>query len=198
MSSGISDSGGSTSERGPGERGRRAILEAAVRTLSANPGASLQEIAGAAQVGRATVYRHFSSKEELVRAVAADALAYAESALDAARLEEGPVVEVVERLARALVPVGERFHFLLGEPQLDSDPGYLAEERRVAGSLEELVRRGKREGAFRAEVPEAWIVGTIVALVFAAWEGVHYGRLAPLDAPELVRSTILYGLSRRE
>ena len=111
-----------------------------------------------------------------------------------ARLTEGSVEEAVRRLAEALVPMGHRFHFLLDEAQLYSDPEYLATEEKFVRPLEELAERGRREGAFRTEVPTAWIVDTIGALVFAAWESVRDGRIAARDAPNLVTTTLLSGV----
>ena len=44
------------------------IIEAAVELLDRQPGASIEQIAAAAGVGRATVYRHFATRTELVEA----------------------------------------------------------------------------------------------------------------------------------
>ena len=154
----------------------------------------MQEIATAAGVGRTTIHRYFPGREDLIRAIAMDAVAESEVAMESARLEEGSVAEAVGRLAEALVPMGHRFHFLLGEAQLGQDPEFLAAEERTAAPIEDLVERGQRDGTFRVGVPRAWIVDAMAALVYAAWEGVHAGRIAANDAPGLVTSTLLSGL----
>jgi TetR/AcrR family transcriptional repressor of mexCD-oprJ operon len=182
---------------GPGtgmSRSRRMILDAAVRVLVVDRGASMQKIATAAGVGRTTIHRYFPGREDLIRAIAMDAVAESEVAMEAARLEEGSVAGAVGRLAEALVPMGHRFQFLLGEAQLGHDPEFLAAEERTAAPIEDLVERGQRDGTFRVGIPRAWIVDAIAALVYAAWEGVHAGRIAALDAPGLVTSTLLSGL----
>ena len=48
---------------------REAVLEAARATLARDRGASLHEIASAAGVSRATIYRLFGSREELLQAI---------------------------------------------------------------------------------------------------------------------------------
>ena len=48
---------------------REAVLTAARATLARDRGASLQDVAGAAGVSRATIYRLFGSREELLRAI---------------------------------------------------------------------------------------------------------------------------------
>ena len=104
--------------------------------------------------------------------------------------------EAVQRLAEVLVPMGHRFHFLLEETQLYSDPEYLAAEERLVKPLRELAERGRQEGSFRNDVPTAWVVDALGALIFAAWEGVRDGRIAALDAPRLVATTVLSGLGK--
>lgn len=192
MRSDVSNSGGAQLPKA--ERVKREIMESATGVLVANRGASMQEIADAAGVGRTTVHRYFPGREDLIRTIALQAVVESEAAMKEARLGEGPVEDAVQRLAEALVPVGHRFHFLLDEAQLYSDPVYLATEEKIVKPLEELADRGKREGAFKAGVPVAWIVDTIGALVFAAWEGVRDGRIAALDAPNLVATTLLSGV----
>lgn len=165
--------------------------------LVTNRGASMQEIADAAGVGRTTLHRYFPGREELIRSIALQAVNESEAAIERARLGEGSVEDAVHRLAGVLVPMGHRFHFLLNEAQLHSDAEYLAtEEKLLVEPLEELAERGKREGAFRPDVPVAWIVDSIGALVQAAWEGIRDGRIAARDAPNLVAATLLSGVGR--
>lgn len=179
-------------------RSRRAILEAAVGVLVADRGASLQEISAAAGVGRATLHRHFPGRDDLIRAIALDVLGECETAIASARLEEGTVEEALERLVGGLVPIGERFHFLLYEVQLEDDPEYAAADARVLRPVDGLIERGRRDGTFRAGVPVAWIGDALEALIYAAWEGVRDGRIARRDAPGLVTTTLLSGLGEQE
>ena len=176
------------------ERSRRAILEAAARLFVENRGASMQEVAEEAGVGRTTVHNLFRSRDELIRAIALDALAECGAAIEAARPHEGPVAEAVQRLAEGLVPVGERYAFLLAEGQVEDDPEFREDSERVDRPVEELIERGRRDGTFGADAPLAWIGGALEALVYAAWEGVRKGEIARNDAPRLVARTLLSGL----
>jgi len=175
----------------------RGILESAARLLVVDRGASLGRIADAAGVGRTTLHRHFRSREALIRAIAMDAVEECEVAIREARLEEGSAREATGRLFEALIPVGERYHFLLAEAQLDEDPALSEAEERISGPIRDLIERGKEDGTFRADVPTAWALNAMGALLFAAWEGVRDGELAPRETPVLVTETLFSGLTGR-
>lgn len=176
----------------------REILGAAARLLVVDRGASMEKIAGAAGVGRTTLHRHFRGREDLIRAIAVDAMEECEAAIVRARLGEGLVRAAVERLFEALVPVGERYHFLLAEAQLEEDPGLKAYEERIDAPIRALIGRGKEDGTFAADVPDAWVLNATGALLFAAWEGVRDGDLAPRETPRLVTRTLLSGVGTRK
>lgn len=162
--------------------------------LVADPGASMQAVADAAGVARATLHRYFTGRQDLVRAIAIGALAECEAAVAGARLGEGAVSEAISRLVEGLVPIGESLQFLLYEAQLTEDPEFAAADARVLKPMGELIERGKQDGTFRPEVPAAWIGDSLQALVYAAWEGVRDGKIARRDAPGLVTTTLLSGL----
>lgn len=172
----------------------REILGAAGRLLVVDRGASMERIAGAAGVGRTTLHRHFRNREALIRAIALDAIEECEAAVERARLEEGSVREATERLFEALIPVGERYHFLLAEAQLENDSEVVAAEGRIDAPMLGLIERGKEDGTFAAGMPDAWILNAMGALLFAAWEGVRDGYLAPRETPRLVARTLLSGV----
>ena len=68
----------------------------------------------------------------------------------------------------------------------------------IDAPIRALIERGKDDGTFRADVPSSWILNAMGALLFAAWEGVRDGDLAPRDTPGLVTETLLSGLAGRE
>ena len=158
----------------------------------------MERIAEAAGVGRTTLHRHFRSREALIRAIAMDAIWDCEAATREARLDEGSAREATGRLFEALIPVGERYHFLLAEAQLEEDPELSEAEERISGPIKDLIERGKGDGTFRPDVPTAWILSAMGALLFAAWEGVRDGDLAPRETPRLVTETLFSGLAGRE
>lgn len=173
-----------------------ALLDVAAEVLVAQPGASLAEVAQAAGIGRTTLHKHYPTRDALVRAVGVRAIEVWERAVDA--VADGPgTVDGLRKLLAAMIESGPQLTFLWRNPSLDEDEEltrrHIAVERRC---LEILARvRGADEGLIAAEMPDWWLLSTIFALVYTAAESVHSGHLAPRDAPDLVLSTLLHGLS---
>jgi AcrR family transcriptional regulator len=173
---------------------RRLILDAAATVLPTNAAASLADVAAAAGMGRTTVHRHFATREDLLTALAIDAIERLDAALTDCRLDEGPVPEVLARAAQALVPLSDEFRFLEVGPEVWKVGGEL-EKRwyRLADRLETVVERGKREGDIRPDLPTAWIVDLVASAVWCAGDSIRDGRIAPNDAPRLLVDVLLNG-----
>jgi TetR/AcrR family transcriptional regulator, mexCD-oprJ operon repressor len=140
-----------------------AILEAAARVLAADGGeASMADVASAAGVARATVYRYFPNREALLDALARRAVEDAGQRLSAARLDGVPLREGVSRAVRAFIDVGEPFVVLARERVRPDDGGF---ERAVIRPVCELFERGQAERAVRGDAPPRWLAESLVALV---------------------------------
>lgn len=173
------------------------IQDIAIKVLITNNGASMQDIAAAAGIGRTTLHRYFANRDELMQALVLLALEDAEQAVLACQLEQGTVLEAIERVVKAFVPLGHRFHFLLSQYQFygsaESNTEINARENHLIELFDELMRRGQREGVLRPELPVRWLNDTLTALLFTAWENIQNGYVAPRDAPRLVMTTFLNG-----
>jgi AcrR family transcriptional regulator len=181
--------------------GQRPLLQIAVEVLLADPRASLADVAAASGMSRTTLYSRYPTREALLVAVAHDSVEQFEKALEGAGVTEQSsemtavaATRVLRRLVEVLVPLGARVEYLLRQPSLDTDKKLATRLERLDRSLEAFVRRTQEAGALRAVVPAWWVVSSLYALTYSAWEGVTRGRLAALDAPELTFDTLLAGL----
>ena len=173
------------------ERRARALLDHAVQVLVADPGASLAEVAEAAGISRTTLHKHFATRDDLVRAVSMRAIDLWEQAVDA--VDDGPDGGLRELMAAA-IDCGPQLQFLWRNPALDSDDEFIQRYTRVEKRSLSVLLRAQELGAIAGGVPDWWLLQSFYALSYTAFEMVHAGRLARLDAPRLALSTLLRGV----
>lgn len=192
--------GGQGPTRDSAVRGRRAdavrneaaIAEAAMRVLAERPGASMAEIAEASELGRATLYRHFRTRADLVHAIQRLALADAGEAIAACSLEQHSAPVALQRAVAALVGVGDRYRVLGRE--LSLDPRLLEQQQSVARPLLQTVRRGQAKGELRNDLPAPWILASMGNLLVLALREIGAGRLDADTAATIVTTTLLNGI----
>jgi TetR/AcrR family transcriptional regulator, mexCD-oprJ operon repressor len=150
-----------------------AIVEAAAGALAEQgEQASMSDVASAAGVARATVYRHFESREVLLQAVGRFALDDAGERLGAARLDEVAPADGLKRAVRALVGAGAGF-VVLARERARPDGTSLGErigdfEERIGAPLRDLIARGQDAGVIRGDVPAAWLAEALFGIVVNA------------------------------
>lgn len=178
------------------DRTRRALLDAAARLLGKDATTSLSEVAAAAGVGRTTLHRYFATRDDLVRALVEDALDQVNEAVSGAHPERGPADDALRRVVDAVVPIGVEVRFLTAEPAVYDDPQLMARWYATLEPVAEAVRRGQQDGLLRADLPTTWIVDLLAGAIVTAWDSVDEGRLARREAPGLVASSVLLGVTR--
>jgi AcrR family transcriptional regulator len=164
------------------QRNRAAIVEAAVRALARDPAATMDDVAAEARLGRATVFRHFRTRDELVRAAWLAALGGVQEELLALRLDALGTEEALPALARFVLLVGERYPFLFRGPEPpppDEDIGAAFAE--AEGVALGIVVRAQREGVLRDDVPGPLLAEAILRLV----QGGLWVRAAGVEVDDL-------------
>jgi len=171
----------------------QAILEAAFDILVENPGASLSDIAKRAGVGRATLHRYYTSRDELLSALTKAAIEEMDAAAEKACIDTPSCTEALRRTLYALVPLGDRYRFMVDQ-KFDALPDIAREFERQRQQTEELVEGAKKEGQFDAAVPTSWIVRAYDYLLYAAWESVKAQEVTPRQASDLAWKTLANGI----
>lgn len=179
--------------RSDAERNRRVLLNAAAEALAENPGASMAQVAQAAGLARATVYRHFRTRQDLLEAMRAEALVSAAEAIVGSRLDEGDPLDALRRAVEALTSHGARFRALLVEGA-EQDPTFLRERAEVLAPLHEVVRRGQKARSIRPELPAQWVV-TAMAALLAAGVRTLAGGMDHRTAANLIFETLTDGIA---
>ena len=182
--------------RADAERSVAAILDAALEALASDPDSSMSEIARRAGVVRATVYVHFPTRESLLDAVMEHAVADVAEATRAAEPQRGEPKEALERVLRATWQELDRFQALLMINMTRLSPEEL--HRRHLPVLEQLaplIERGQKQGVFRSDLPIAWHLAVIRAIVHAASNEIQGGRLEESNAEAAMLSTAISAIA---
>ncbi len=174
------------------------VLRSAAALLTRKSTATMDEVARAAGISRATLHRHFAGRDALVRALESLGIAECEAALDTARLDEGPAGEAVRRLVRAIAPAAGLLAFLYTENQLFEGEEQNAGWTRIDDRVAALFRRGQAAGEFRIDLTPAWLTEALYGLLASGAWAVAEGRVAPKDFTHMIVELLLGGATRRE
>ena len=170
------------------------LLDAAIAVLVDNPSASLSEVVKKAGVGRATLYRYFPTREALVKEIALLAIKQTDEAVAPIIAKKLSSQETLREMLEVIVPLGDRFHFLMSESSSYKDPEVVQAYNRQLSDLNTLVEGLKQEGVVALDISNAWAVAAIDSLIWTAWYSVQTGYVAPKEAASLVYRTLIQGL----
>jgi AcrR family transcriptional regulator len=184
-----------TKRRADAERNLSRIIEAATALLAVNRGASMAEIAEASGLVRATLYRHFPTRDDLIRAMYATALDDALTAILSVDPEQGKASDAIARMVDALLVVGDRYRILSEERRLY--PELREQEQSVGAPMIALVERGQRAGELRDDMPVRWMVAALGSLVNEALRAVGREDIDRAEAGTLVTKTFLESMRPR-
>lgn len=154
--------------RADARRSRAELLAAAAVLLLDDPAASIDAIAEAAGVGRTTAFRHFPTRELLVRATWLELAGTAAAELDELGVDELEPRAAVEAVVRASVGLAERYPLLTrgARPALD-DPELVASFASADALLRRTIKRARRAGVLRDDIPVAVLLEVLLSVVQA-------------------------------
>ena len=145
------------------QRVAAAILDGAAEIFALQgEQASMNDVAEAAGVARATVYRYFPNRESLLAELALVAVNDVAGRLASARIDEVAPEEGVTRAVRALVDVGDWF-VLLARERRRSDPERF--ERQLTEPIRRLFERGQASGDIRQDITSARLTESLIGLI---------------------------------
>lgn len=166
-------------------RSRRTLMESSLALLLQKPSASMSDIAQHAGVGRATLYRHFETREALIGALVVESLEQTEAVVEPVVAQELSAKETLLGILAAVVPLADRYHFLLSlwnlgveDPEIDRIYNDQLEK------LYSLIEAGKAEGSIGKQLRTDWLVSVIDSLIYSSWWMLGQGIMTE---PEVVK-----------
>ena len=181
--------------RSDAARSVEAILEASLEALASDPDASMAEIARRAGVVRATIYAHFPTRESLLDAVMEHAVGEVARATREAEPTRGDPEEALDRVLRATWRQLGQFHTLLA---INTSRLSAKELRRrhlpVTTQFAPLIERGQKTGVFRSDVPVAWHLAVLRAIVHTASAELQGRRISEAAVERTMITTALAAL----
>ncbi len=126
------------------------IIVTARAVLAEDPYASLQEVAKASGVHRATVYRHFASREELISQLYARWLDDVSSAVTGLDADAPDLLAELRRVTRAVYDVNLTWKAFAWAPAF---PAHFAASRdEMISAIKRAFARGRDEGLLRSDM----------------------------------------------
>jgi len=175
--------------RADARRNARRILEATTELIAGDSQASMERVAAAAGVSRATLYHHFHSRDALMDSLTDRSIGEVVAALAAARPEEGTAAAAMERVLVAAWEVIGRYRGLVIVNQRLERAQLRARLAPAVAPVRALIARGQDDGTFDPELPAEWLLGTVVDLIHAASRQVTSGAMSPAAAERALLRT---------
>ena len=152
------------------------IVVAAAKLLSERPRASMQDVAAAAGVHRATVHRHFAVRDDLLLAVRDHVweLCLDDMRTVAGELHDDPAA-ALERLVHRQLEIMDRYRIYRYVPVVDlrSEPSRPSRLNTVAG----IFARAQEAGAARTDLEPAELAIVLSGLVQTSLPEIAQGRM---------------------
>jgi TetR/AcrR family transcriptional repressor of mexCD-oprJ operon len=180
--------------RSDADRSVTAILDAALLALASDPEASRAEIARRAGLVRATVYAHFPTRESLVDAVTDRAIADSARAIADAEPDRGEPEEALARILATAWRQLSQFHALVAINTRLPKEEFHRRHLPVIRELAPLIERGQKAGAFRSDLPVAWHLSIVLAVVHTASGELRAGRITEAQVEPALITTVLAAL----
>ncbi len=173
-----------------------AIIEAGISVLLTNPAAGMSEIAQKAGVGRATLYRHFETREALIRKLALICLEETDRAL--APYEHLRGKALIGKIIDVLMPMADRFCFLVNLwSYVEGDDEVKSIEARMDQEMQYVLNQAKHAGEIRSDLPTSWLSVLFDNTITSGWMLVESGEATSGQAADYAKKSFFEGCGHR-
>lgn len=170
----------------------KAIIEAGIEVLINNPHANMSEIAQRADIGRATLYRLFESREALIQKLALVCFEEIDKTIDPYTNLRG--IKLLEKIIELVIPMSNRFKFMISLWVI------AAEDKKVREIYEQqhkdmcwIIDDAKNRGEITKELSTLWLVNFFDGILDTAWGSIESGQIKQEDAIKFAKQSFFNG-----
>ena len=176
------------------ERVAETILDVAADLLAAGgKPPSMADVAAAAGVSRATLYRYFPTREQLLAALTAAGLNEAATRLAEADLDAVAVPEAIARIARVVAAAGSKYAAVADA----ADPAG-AVEQQIGTMIQAVLRRGIDDHTLRGDLTPGELGYLLGYLLRAAGRMAADHQAGAEKAAALITTVFLHGTQNHQ
>ena len=151
-------------------KSQQALVLAGLKLINKNKEISLSDVAKEAGVGRATLYRLYSSKEALIEAIALHCLNAFEVATNPIEQLATSTMHAFELLFELTMPLTDESQFLMSLDYFADDiPQVNDIIAKQDEELWDLIEEAKQAGQLEKSLPSSWVLNLIEGLYYAGW-----------------------------
>ncbi len=177
-------------------RSRQALLSASMELLLRNPDASFSDIAIHAGVGRATLYRHFQTRELLIQELTKQSLEKISEAKKPIRDNSLKGREAIETMLKLIMPHADHLHFLFSLWSIaEKDQNIMQIYKDQLKELSKWINQAKRQSQIKKEFSTDWIVATIETIIYSSWLLIASGKISTKAATDHAVSALFEGIA---
>lgn len=166
-------------------------LAALAIALVEQPRATLQELAKAVGISRATLYRFYQTREKLIERLFAYSTQAFEAGIEKAQLDTAPPLEALRNLIYNHLEHRALTTFLMY--YWKEAPKNLDLEKQCNTRLDNFFLRGQQEGFFRIDISAVALTETLVGLMVWLTEAERQGRIARQSLASIIETLFMQG-----
>lgn len=171
-------------------------LAALAIALVEQPRATLQDLAKAVGLSRATLYRFYQTREKLIERLFAYSAKAFEQGIEKAQLDTANPREVLKNLINNHLEHRSLTTFLMY--YWKEAPKDLELETCCNARLDTFFLRGQQQGAFRIDISAAALTETLVGLMVWLTEAERQGRIARQSLASIIETLFLEGAATEQ
>lgn len=172
------------------------LLAALAQALVSQPRATLQELAQAVGISKASLYRFCRTREQLVEWLVLYSARTISEMLDTAGLDSNPPLDVLDHLIERHLAHRELTTFLEYYWR-EGDATLEEQHRQWQQMMDTFFLRGQQEGAFRIDISAAALTELWIATMVGLTEAERRGRVARVGLSAMITNAFLHGATAR-